>query len=74
MDKQPSISTCGRDSPMESERQAPGIGKTRREDDQSVKMDGVASSSGWDMDTGNMLTCSRMRRSQACGMLTLLSS
>ncbi|KAG0619745.1 hypothetical protein M758_4G161800 [Ceratodon purpureus] len=52
VDKQPSISTCGRDSPMESERQAPGIGKTRREDDQSVKMDGVASSSGWDMDTG----------------------
>lgn len=54
-DKQPSISIRGRNSPMESERQAPDIGKTRRGDDQSAKVDGVASSSGWDLETGNML-------------------
>ena len=55
-DKQPSISIRGRNSsPMESERQASVIGKTRRGDDQSAEADGIASSLGWDMDTGNML-------------------
>lgn len=62
LDKQPSNSIRGHSSPLESGRQALGISRVRKGDDQAVKVDGVASSSGRDVDTGNMLICFQMRQ------------
>jgi len=48
---------------MELDKQAPGIGRVRKGDDQSAKVDGVAPSTGWEVDSGNMLIWFQMRES-----------
>lgn len=64
MGEQPSNSIHGHSGPLELDKQAHGIGKVRKGDDQFAKVDGVALSTGWDVDPGNMLICIQTRQNQ----------